>query len=255
MMFDILVSPSISRFSYRFTPHWMMCVLAVCGIALFSWLGTWQLHRAEQKKALLAHEAALKAKPPRPWAGDDGVLPEAFERVKVQGVFLQDVFFLDNQYHNHQLGYHVISPLKMPTGELILVDRGWVPATSTRKELPKIHTPKGEVGLSGSIYQVRGTPWVLGAGLEPRHAHQTILEALDFKLISQFLHKPVYPFIIRLDNESMAGYVRDWVTVVMPPERHLGYAVQWFALASVVLIVFVGLNLKRTERMIRYETK
>jgi surfeit locus 1 family protein len=225
-----------------------MCVLAVIGMAFFSWLGMWQLHRAEEKKQLLAHEAALKTRTPRAWVDD--VMPlEAFERVHFQGEFLPDIFFLDNQYHAHQLGYHVLSPVQMKSGNLVMVDRGWVPAGRTRESLPHIDTPPGDVRLSGSIYKPRGTPWVLGPGFETKQVHQTVLETLDFELVSQFLHKPVYPFIIRLDEESPAGYVREWVTVVMLPVRHIGYAVQWFALAGVVLIVFIGLNIKRNERI------
>ena len=240
--------PSISRFSYRFTPHWMMCVLAVMGMAFFTWLGIWQLHRAEEKKQLLSHEAALKMREPRVWMDD--VMPlEAFERVYFHGKFLPDIFFLDNQYHAHQLGYHILSPVRMNTGQIIMVNRGWVPAGATREQLPYIDIPQGEIRFSGTVYKPRGTPWVLGSGLEIRQEHQVVLEVLDFQLMRQFLHKPVYPFIIRLDDESPAGYVRDWVTVVMLPVRHMGYAVQWFALAGVVLIVFIGLNIKKNERI------
>jgi surfeit locus 1 family protein len=225
-----------------------MCVLAVMGMAFFSWLGTWQLHRAEEKKQLLSHEAALKMRAPRAWV-DDVTPLEAFERVYFQGQFLPDIFFLDNQYHAHQIGYHVLSPVQMQTGHIVMVDRGWVPAGVTREQLPHVDIPEDGIRLSGSVYKPRGIPWVLGPGLEIRQEHQVVLEVLDFKLVSQILHKPVDPFIIRLDDESPAGYVRDWVTVVMLPVRHIGYAVQWFALAGVVLIVFIGLNLKKNERL------
>jgi surfeit locus 1 family protein len=39
--------------------------------------------------------------------------------------------------------------------------------------------------------------------------------------------------------------VREWKTVAMPPQRHLAYALQWFVMALVVLIIFVALNLKK----------
>ena len=87
--------------------------------------------------------------------------------------------------------------------------------------------------------------FVLGLGFESRGAHRAVIESIDFDTIAQFLHKSVYPFIIRLDKTSQAGFVRDWVTVVMPPARHQGYAFQWFALATVVLVVFIALNCKK----------
>jgi surfeit locus 1 family protein len=236
---------SISRFAYRFTwPHWMMCVLASVGISVFVGLGMWQLHRADEKKQLLAQEAIEAARAPELWLGDaHEVLP--FKRVKFSGKFLPNLFLLDNQYHQHQMGYHAISPVLMSTGQVVLVDRGWVPAGATRQDLPVISIPKNMLDLSGVMYLPSGKTWVLGAGIERQEKNQVVIESLDFNLIGQFLHKSVYPFIIRLDKASPAGYVRDWVTVVMPPVRHLGYAFQWFALAFVVCVVFVGLNSRK----------
>lgn len=72
-----------------------------------------------------------------------------------------------------------------------------------------------------------------------------VVELLDVHLISQFLHKSVYPFIIRLNNHADNGYLREWPVVAMAPERHYGYALQWFAIALVILILFIALNLKK----------
>lgn len=77
-----------------------------------------------------------------------------------------------------------------------------------------------------------------------------ILERLDTQLISQVLQKSVSPFIIRLDKQDANGFVREWATVSMPPQRHLAYALQWFVMALVVLIIFVALNLKKNEKQI-----
>jgi surfeit locus 1 family protein len=62
------------------------------------------------------------------------------------------------------------------------------------------------------------------------------------------LQKKVYPFIIRLDKQDAYGFVREWAIVSMPPQRHFAYAAQWFAMAGVILILFVALNVKRYEK-------
>lgn len=84
-----------------------------------------------------------------------------------------------------------------------------------------------------------------GAGLRREKNNVTIIERIDTKLIGQFLHKSVYPFIIRLDKANAQGYVREWSIVAMPAERHYAYALQWFAMAFVILILFIALNLKK----------
>ncbi len=236
---------SISRFGYRFTcPHWAFCVLALLGMGLFLSLGAWQLHRASEKRDILAKEAVQATAKPTLWLGEmEEVAP--FKRMTFAGKFLPQVLFLDNQYHAHQIGYHVISPVLMPTGRVLLVDRGFVKAPASRNVLPKVERPNSILDLSGVVYMPSRKLWVLGVGIEPKGKNEAVIETVDFELISQFLHKSVYPFIIRLDKSSPAGYERDWVTVVMQPARHLGYAFQWFAFALVVLILFVALNTKK----------
>ena len=64
-------------------------------------------------------------------------------------------------------------------------------------------------------------------------------------IIRQFLLKSVYPFIIRLSPQAEYGFVRDWPVVAMSVERHFGYALQWFAIALVIIILFIVLNVKK----------
>lgn len=241
-------SPSISRFRYRFTtPHWSICLLTLVSIMLFIVLGMWQLHRAEEKRLILAREAAFEHRAPRAWQGE-AKLPEAFERIQIHGIFMPELLFLDNQMHDHQVGYHVLSPMNIGADRVVLVDRGWVPVGPTRRELPNVITPTKYLTLFGRAYYPLGKPWVLGPGIEIKQDKHAVIESLDLQMISQFLHKSVYPFIIRLDDKSPAGYVRSWVAVSMPPVRHLGYAFQWFAFALVSLIIFITLNIRKYEK-------
>jgi surfeit locus 1 family protein len=61
------------------------------------------------------------------------------------------------------------------------------------------------------------------------------------------LGRAIEPRIILLDKEQADGFVRDWQPATFPPERHLSYAVTWFALAATVAAMFVALNLRRAS--------
>jgi surfeit locus 1 family protein len=221
-----------------------MIVLATIFISLFIRLGFWQIQRSDEKVHMIAAEEALAKQEPIDWH-EGQKAPEQYQRITVNGTYLPKVFLLDNQHHQHQFGYDVLSPLQLTDGSVVMVDRGWVPGESTRRSFPEVQTPQGLLNVHGSAYFPGKNQWVLGAGTEEKERGITILEILDAKLVSQLLQKKVYPFIIRLDKQDAYGFVREWAIVSMPPQRHLAYALQWFAMALVILIIFVALNLKK----------
>lgn len=236
--------PSLTCFNFRFTPNWLMIVLAMIFISLFIRLGFWQIERSEEKVQMIAAEEALAKQEPIVWDMSQSV-PEQYQRIIVRGTYLPKFFLLDNQHHQHQFGYDVLSPLQLTDGTVVMVDRGWVPGESTRRSFPEIHTPQGLLKIQGSAYYPAKNQWILGPGTEEKEGGITILELINAKLLSQLLQKEVYPFIIRLDKQDAYGFVREWAIVSMPPQRHLAYALQWFAMALVILIIFVALNLKK----------
>ncbi len=221
-----------------------MSILAVLFFSLFVRLGFWQIHRADEKTKMIVAQKTQEKQKPVAWTPKEK-LPLQYERIVVKGTYLSQIFLLDNQHHKHQFGYDVLSPLELFDGSIIIINRGWVPGELTRRILPNIQIPKGMVELQGSAYFPSKNQWVLGPVLEKKGDKVIILERVDNQLISQLLQKSVSPFIIRLDKQDTNGFVREWETVSMPPQRHLAYAFQWFAMALVILIIFVALNLKK----------
>lgn len=237
---------SLTCFNRRFTPNWRMTILALLAILFFSRLGVWQLERAEEKKQMLTAQAKFAKRLPFTW--NPGMArPSQYQHVSVEGSYLPQIMLLDNQHYQHQFGYHVLSPLELSSGKIVLIDRGWIAGDVSRQALPEISIPIGSVRLAGYAYYASDKNWVLGQAYEEKEANITIVERVDTKLIGQFLHKSVYPFIIRLDKGEAQGYVREWAVVAMPPERHYAYALQWFAIAFVILIIFIALNLKKIK--------
>ncbi|MGQ3892547.1 SURF1 family protein [Legionella sp. CNM-4043-24] len=237
---------SLPFFSRRFTPKWYMTCLAALAISLLSSLGYWQLQRAEEKSDMLNRATQLSQQAPSHWT-ESQTLPAQYQNLSVRGTYLPQVLLLDNQYHDHQIGYDVLSPLLLSNNRIILVDRGWIKASADRRQIPDISNPLRELQLSGQAYYPSEKTWVLGEVIEKKSDKNILIEKIDTKIISQLLHKSVYPFIIRLGGQEAYGFIRDWAVVSMPPERHKAYALQWFAMALIVLILFITLNLKKTD--------
>lgn len=235
---------SLPRFQSYFTANWRFGLLALIFCLFFCRLGFWQLMRAEEKKQMLAANGRYKIAQPIAW-GEGDVLPGQYQPIKVKGRFLPLTLLLDNQHYLHQFGYDVLSPLVLANGKIVLVDRGWIPGNFDRSSIPEVSALDGMRLVQGSVYYPSTRHWLLGPVFDKKQGNIAVIELIDPRVLSQFLHKSVYPFIIRMNPEAESGFIREWSVVSMPPERHVAYAVQWFALALLVVILFVVLSMKK----------
>jgi surfeit locus 1 family protein len=229
----------------------MLPTLAAVVLAgLFIALGMWQLNRAQEKQAMLAQYERLSQR--RAVALRLPVAHPArwrHRKVSVTGHFERGrQFLLDNKISRGQVGYHVLTPLRLSaSGRSVLVDRGWVPLGASREELPRIPVTGREVTVDGVVYVPFDEPYSLGGMDTGETGWPRRVQFIDFKQMARRLDAPLASMVVRLDPAAPYGYRREWELVPFSPERHLGYAVQWFALASAVLILYIVVNLRRKQ--------
>lgn len=208
------------------------------------YLGCWQLRRADEKNHMLDQASSLAKQAPVLWqAGDKN--PLQYQSLLVKGHYLPLVLLHDNQHYQHQFGYHVLSPFELSDNRVVLIDRGWVVGSRDRLKLPSVTIPHHVSQLIGHAYYPSDKIWVLGQEIEKKSENLMVIERINTQIISQFLHKSVYPFIIRLNKGNSDAYVREWDIVSMPPVRHKAYAFQWFAMAFALFVILIALNLKK----------
>lgn len=223
----------------------LMVLLSLLGFLLLMRLGFWQISRGHEKQRMIEAHQRMDAKKPLYWDADAKQLPQQYQKILLKGRWLPDLLFLDNQHYQHQLGYQVLSPLQLSKDKVVLVDRGWVKGSMNRQHLPKVNTPDAKTTVQGKVYFPSPSRWTLGPTIEQRADKIHIIEVINPKQLSQLLQKTVYPFIIRLDKNQANGFVREWSIVSMPPQRHYAYALQWFSMAVLLVIIFFALNFKK----------
>lgn len=177
-------------------------------------------------------------------------------RVRMQGNFLADrQGLLDNQVRDGQVGYDVLTPFRAQgVPGVILVDRGWLARGGLRSDVPEWQTPHGAVTLIGYMHLPADIPFVSGEVTESFHDLWVVPE-INTSLLGQHLGMPMQARVLRLAPESAHGFRRDWPVVVMSPQRHYGYAVQWFGLATALLWIFVLAGLRRGRRLTASQEK
>jgi surfeit locus 1 family protein len=225
-------------------------------------LGLWQLDRAAQKRALLAADAAQTARLPLDLNVVEPTVADERRPVVARGRYeTRWQFLLDNQVEQHQAGYQVLTPfwLSSRPGVAVLVNRGWVPQGARREVLPPVSVMDDERVLRGQWVAAPGVGLRLGSALGSSLAWPRVIQYVDWDALQLLWREAngdassvrLLPWIIRLAPEAEDGFVRRWQVVSMGPEKHTGYAVQWFgvALASVVLLgVVLWRELKQPGR-------
>ena len=224
-------------------------VVGLLLLVLLISLGFWQLDRAAQKRELLQAygdrptDAAIRID------GHFALGPDwRYRRAQVVGSYDNShQFLLDNRVQQGRVGYYVLTPLRLAQDDaVVLVNRGWVPQGATRADLPPLPAPgDAELSIEGLIDFPPQKVFVLGEGEDRDPGWPKVLQQIRLDLHAQQLGVRLLPMVLLLDKDQPGGFVREWNPVVIGPERHVGYAVQWFALAAALVILYVWVNLKR----------
>jgi surfeit locus 1 family protein len=233
-----------------FRPGWGASIAAAIAIAIAVLLGNWQVWRAEEKLALQerfddrGRGAVLQIS-----ARAIDARAVEFFRVAARGEYLsRHTILLDNRVQNGIVGYQVLTPLRIEGGELcVLVNRGWVAAGSRREVLPQFSTPAGVRTIEGIAVVPARKFFELGGGADPAADSGPVWQHLDFERIARTTHLPLQPFVIQQTGAAEDGLQRVWERPDTGVNIHRGYAFQWYALAILILVLYVTLNLKRID--------
>nr|WP_159063696.1 SURF1 family protein [Thaumasiovibrio occultus] len=199
-------------------------------------LGLWQLSRAEEKTVLLAD---LTARQNTIFTALTALPDDArFYRVELRGTLdLNAPLLLDNQLYQGRVGYQLHYPLTTEQGEIILVNFGWLAAPLARAQLPTLPLISAQQTIDGLLSQPSAN---LVLADTPNEFHR--IQRIDIEKINQQLGITLVPYVVQLSASHPDALRVIWQPSVMGPEKHIGYAVQWFAMALAICgIVLVAL--------------
>ncbi len=235
--------PQYSTQRFQWQPNRNLLLLCMCLFPLLIVLGFWQLDRADEKQRIVnQYNANQQASP----AGVAELLGQ--NNLQYRSAWLKGELdpsrriILDNRVANGKPGYEILEALKVVGIEQkILVNRGWVPASLDRSILPQIEAVKGEVQFRGALYQTLGG-YRLDDGIAQVEQWPARVGWVSAERAEQLFAERFFPYQLRLDQDSPGALQTGWATVSMQPAKHTGYAVQWFAMALVLLFMTVIAN-------------
>ncbi|WP_054884380.1 SURF1 family protein [Pseudomonas sp. NBRC 111130] len=222
----------------RFRPGWIPTLVVLALLPGLIALGCWQLGRAEEKRVLLEVYAQREVDAPLATTQLLQTPDPAYRRVHLYGRFdAGHSVLLDNRMRDGQAGVELLQPFHdQASGLWLLVNRGWLPWPDRRVPV-HFDTPEQTLALNASVYVAPGSSFQLHpdpVGGQWPH----LLNAIDAAQVWQQLDREGFAHELRLEP-GPAAYRLDWPIVAMGPEKHLGYAVQWFALAIALVLLYL----------------
>ncbi|MFI8366571.1 SURF1 family protein [Streptomyces sp. NPDC085466] len=243
---------------YRFllSRQWVILTLvALVLIPVMIELGFWQFHRHERRVAqntLIADNLEATPVPVEELTSPGHVVPRAdyWRRVTATGTFdtAHEVVVRRRTSSDERVGAHVLTPLVLKDGTVVLVNRGWVPGAANQRDYPEVPpAPKGEVTISGRLKadETTGASGIKDLKGLPDRQVMLISSAQQAELIGR---------------EVLGGYVEqtepepagDSPEQIPEPDHdsigaHMAYAVQWWLFAAGVPVGWIVL-VRREKR-------
>lgn len=220
-------------------------MLLVLPVLLY--LGFWQLDRADEKQAMFDRFGAAGAAVDFPDVIDQPPESLRYRRVTLRGRYVAArQFLLEGMFHDSRPGLHVLTPLRLAdSAGMVLVNRGWIPETLTRQVRPELPLSEAWRDISGRVVPYPQAGMRLAGVPDSGWPRRVVYPTPDE--ISAALSLEVLPHMIWLDPDEADGFVREWKPAEFGPARHIGYAVQWFALAFTLILIYIIMKFRRHD--------
>ena len=228
-----------------FRPTFWPTLFTIPALILLLALGSWQVQRLFEKEATIAdREARIAADPvelPAPGAtAPEALAPLEFRRAVAAGEFLHDQeLFLAARTMRGNVGYQIVTPLRLRSGGTLLVNRGWVPEAQKDPAKRAEGQVAGQVTVDGAIRLPGRQNW-----LQPDNEPQNnVWFWADLQAMADRAGIPaaelVPVFLEAGPAPNPGGIPIGGQTKVTLPNDHLQYAITWYILAVALAVIYV----------------
>jgi cytochrome oxidase assembly protein ShyY1 len=227
-----------------FTRRWLSYLLVTILFAISCVaLGMWQFARRDEARVEITRilenfdAAAVPVEDALPtleaFNPDEKWLP-----VTLTGTYvIEDEILVRGRPRDGAPGFEVLTPLRLASGDVFIVDRGWLP-TGESQDAPDVipAAPGGEVTVVARLKA--GEPSIIGRG-----AIEGQVATIELPLIADMLGQPTYTGAYGVMKSESPAAIETPPAAVQRPQLdegpHLSYAFQWILFA---IMGFVGLG-------------
>ncbi|WP_100751627.1 SURF1 family protein [Vibrio salilacus] len=226
----------------------VVCLLTVVAFSILIKLGLWQLARAEEKNEIEQRVSQREEQGPvllTSLSSDQRTIPTGL-KVKLSAAPVKDRYLLlDNQHYAGQVGYLALQLVEAKTGQWVLIERGFVAAPNTRTQLPTVEWLTEPMEITGRLYRKSLNPLSQDLMMEQRQPSR--IQNLNFAQLEALWQLTLEPYVVQPLAEGWP-YPQPWQPVSMNAEKHFGYAVQWFSMATALVVLSILLLIRTLKQ-------
>ena len=204
-------------------------------IILFCSLGTWQIYRLQWKVDLINEiNNGLNSEPV--FYSNTNI--KNYQKVKFSGIFdFEKQIYLYSLNKKGKPGYDIITPLKINSNEILLINRGWI--QKDRKGNKNINKVKSN-SYEGILKKItKPNPFKPDNDIE-----NNIWYSLKLTDLEDFTGYKLSNFVLFLQN-NQNNLVENKIVSPDLPNNHLKYALTWYSVALSILLYFLYFRKKQ----------
>ena len=204
-------------------------------IILFCSLGTWQIYRLQWKVDLINEiNNGLNSEPV--FYSNTNI--KNYQKVKFSGIFdFEKQVYLYSLNNKGKPGYDIITPLKINSNEILLINRGWI--QKDRKGNKNINKVKSN-SYEGILKKItKPNPFKPDNDIE-----NNIWYSLKLTDLEDFTGYKLSNFVLFLQN-NQNNLVENKIVSPDLPNNHLKYALTWYSVALSILLYFLYFRKKQ----------
>ena len=212
-----------------------LTIFVFFSIILFCSLGTWQIYRLQWKVDLISEiNNGLNSEPV--FYSNTNI--KNYQKVKFSGIFdFEKQIYLYSLNNKGKPGYDIVTPLKINSNEILLINRGWIQKDQkNNKDINKIESNSYE-GILKKI--TKPNPFKPDNNIE-----NNIWYSLKLTDLEDFTGYKLSNFVLFLQN-NQNNLVENKIVSPDLPNNHLKYALTWYSVALSILLYFLYFRKKQ----------
>ena len=228
----------------KFRPFLWLTIVTLPALLMLIGLGSWQLQRLQWKNDLISSFEARSAADAIPIPTANAELDDLeFRNLALNGVFLHErETFLTGRTYEGNAGFHVVTPLLLEDGRIILVNRGWVSEDYRDPAKRAFSQIDGKTSVAGILRR----PGVKGYFVPENEPENGFWFTLVPSQINQ--HLALGDAAI---DQFYADALRTSDVVTLPiaaktklnlRNAHLSYAMTWYGIALALIGVYIAFH-------------